>query len=111
MIRSFQELDKDSKSREQQHQWNAFQSRAWGKCKWKEEWEDVIFDLTSNRVGPAHSTSLESDDEEVVSPDQLKDAASTMYKSKELQETKESIHDIVDFLDQITRELQRPLLS
>lgn len=78
--------------------------------KWNEDWLDIIHEITSFRVGPAHPTKYDEKDEDVISPKQLQSVATAMYNSRASTETRTELHNMVTFLDQITRRLGRPLL-
>lgn len=112
-IKSILELEKDQLSDEERQRLDEFKALQWdgGKIKWDEDWEELIYELTNSRVGLAHPTTFEEGEDAVISPEQLQTAAKSSFNSHKSIGKLTQVHAMVDFLDQITRLLQRPLLS
>lgn len=112
-IKSIEELENDQLSSVERERWQDFKTRQWGNVKWDAGWGEVLFDLAKARGLERPATYKDDDDEnDVISSEQLQKVATNLFTHRRspLKDKLPQIHCMIDFLDHVTRDLQRPLL-
>ena len=106
-LRSIEAIRNAQKTQTQQECWAAFEQ------KWKEEWDDVVEELTGEkRVSIAHPVSVDPDDpERVATPKEVCAVVGRVYQARKHKEMRELTLALVDFMSSFHREAGRDFLE
>ena len=106
-LRSIEAIQNAQKTQTQQECWAAFEQ------KWKEEWEDVVEELTGEkRVSIAHPVSVDPDDpERVATPEEVCAVVGRVYQARKHKGMQELTLALVDFMSSFHREAGRDFLE